>query len=203
MAIPSNRLVCPECGAVVTIGDKFCRGCGVPFEMPTHDDAAISEWKGTEKSSRVSVESNAKHQTSDTSNSNMFWIILLLVVALTGGLVYASGQATKNTSAQDVAESNAPPNQGDPYDAQMYPFIQTGEAWATFVAQSGIRANGSISDFASNLSSYLDGVFAVSKSSLQTGMNPGNGLYTFLHAIINNDGVIDLVYTWMYDHAPN
>ena len=52
----------------------------MPFEMPTHDDAAISEWKGTEKSSRVSVESNAKHQTSDTSNSNMFWIILIVML---------------------------------------------------------------------------------------------------------------------------
>ena len=129
---------------------------------------------------------------------------VFLVIALTVFLFLAAGSKddTNNASMSGGASSQNESSEPKYYQERIAPHIVTGYAWSNLQSSSGITGGGSISDFSRELYNYLDGISPVSRTGIEASMNPGHGLSNLLYAIIDDEGIVDLIYTWLIDHAP-
>lgn len=154
-----------------------------------------------EYSEASSVESAA----AETKESSFVPAIgAFLVIALTVFLFLAAGSMDDADNALMSGEANSQNESSEAkyYQERIAPHIVTGYAWSNFQSSSGITGGGSISDFSRELYGYLDGISPVSRSGIEASMDPGNGLSNLLYAIIDDQGIVDLIYTWLIDHAP-
>ena len=203
-----SEWLCPQCSSVVHNGDKFCRDCGVQLNWslsskPVQNFATEVENPRTQRSDSShanEVPESASNKASE--GSSVAVIVTFVVIALTAFLFLASGQSDDESDlASKVSNSQQGSGEPDYYKERIAPHIVSGYAWNNFKIESGISGNGSISEFSSQLFDYLDGISPVTRSGLEASMDPGNGLSNLLYAIIDDEGTVDLIYTWLRGHA--
>jgi hypothetical protein len=199
---------CPNCSAEVQKGDKFCRGCGVQL------DWTLSARTGAEASNVTIVSDDVDYSSSSASEgsgatssekegSPAGTIFLFVVIALAVFLFLGAGSGNnENSSTAPSGTSQKASSEPEYYQERIAPHIVTGYAWNNFQISSGIQGSGSISDFSQELYNYLDGISPVSRSGIESSMEPGNGLSTLLYSIIDDEGTVDLIYTWLLENAP-
>lgn len=154
-----------------------------------------------------SEESSLDSTEADTTTKESSFVPAIgafVVIALVVFLFLAAGSKVDSDNASMSGEASSQNESNEPsyYQGRIAPHIVTGYAWSNFQSSSGITGGGSISDFSRELYDYLDGISPVSQSGIEASMEPGNGLSNLLYAIIDDEGIVDLIYTWLIDHAP-
>jgi hypothetical protein len=199
---------CPNCSTDLQKGDKFCRDCGVELDWTLSTESSV------ETSNLTNVSDEVNSSTSSFSEGNgatsgakegsaAGTIFLFVVIALVVFLFLGAGSGkSEDSSATESGASQVASSEPQYYQERIAPHIVTGYAWNNFQISSGIGGSGSISDFSRELYNYLDGISPVSRSGIESSMEPGNGLSTLLYAIIDDEGTVDLIYTWLLNNAP-
>lgn len=211
MGAPKNtsESLCPDCSNSVVAADKFCRNCGVGlvWSVETKEKKSALANKVSEQFADVTgvnEPSLSETQESDKEGSWVAVIGIFTVAALIIILIFAS--ASSSSTAEDIqssTSSNQSSRQSNMLDERIGPHIVTGYAWNDFKLSSGIQGNGTIADFSRELYQYLERINPVTKSGLEISMSPGSGLSSLLYSIIDDEGVVEQIYSWLYQNAPN